>query len=343
MPNRDIVVIGASAGGIEALTTLAAGLPRGFPAAVFVVLHMPAESPGILPDILTRAGVLPALNVHDGEIFRPGHIYVALPDHHLLVEPDGHVRVTRGPKENRFRPAVDPLFRSAVRAFGPRVIGVILTGGLDDGTAGIWAVKRQGGTAVVQDPADAAVPSMPANALKHVRVDYCVPLSEIAPLLARLTGTPAEGEGAYPVSEQMEIEVKIAGEEKAIDVGVMKLGAMSPFTCPECHGSLLEMKEEDLLRFRCHTGHAFTVNSLLADLTENVEDSLWTTIRSIEESAMLMSHMAEHLESAGRGDAAALLLQKAREAQERSDLVRQAARRHEKFSQDKAREGAEES
>jgi two-component system chemotaxis response regulator CheB len=338
MPGKDIIVVGASAGGIEALKTLVSGLPRNFPATVFVVLHMSPQTPSVLPEILTRSGELSATHPRDNEEFRLGHIYVAPPDRHLLLEKDGRILITRGPKENRFRPAVDPLFRSAARAFGTRVIGIVLSGGLDDGTVGLLAIKQRGGIAVVQDPQDAITPSMPLNAMRYVAVDYCLPVAEIAPLLVRLTGERAVEEGEYPVSDELEIEVKIAREDNAESAGVLKLGTATLFTCPECHGTLLELKSKDPLRYRCHTGHAFTVNSLLAELTENVEDSLWTTIRAIEESAMLMKHMADHLGNGENAHAAELFLKKAEEAKQRAELVRQAVKNHEKLSEDKIEE-----
>ncbi|HWQ33354.1 MAG TPA: chemotaxis protein CheB [Blastocatellia bacterium] len=325
MPHRDIIVIGTSMGGIEALKTLVSGLPPDLPASILIVLHVSPESPGILPGILNRAGRLPASNATDREPVVPGRIYVAPPDRHLLVERD-LVRVTYGPKENRFRPAIDPLFRSAARAYGPRVIGVILTGLLDDGTAGLWAIKQRGGTAVVQDPLDALAPSMPRSALSHVKVDYCLPLREIASLLSRLVGTLAEAEGEYPVSEELRIEVSIAEENNAIEAGVLKMSSPSIFTCPECHGALLQISEGDRFRFRCHTGHAFSHESLLAELNGKIEDALWNAIRTIQESAMLMEHLARHLSQQHRAEAAAALAMGAHEAQRRADLVRQATR-----------------
>src|SRR4051812_19843881 len=288
MERKDIIVIGASSGGIDALKELFAALPRDLKASVFVVLHVAPYSLGILPEILERAGSMPASNAKDMEPIEPGRVYVAPPDFHLLVEPSGYVRVTRGPRENRFRPAVDPLFRSAAHAFGPRVVGVILTGWLDDGTAGLWAVKERGGTAVVQHPDDSYAPAMPLNAIKHVEVDHILPLNEIAPLLVRLTEAPAVEEGARPVSEEMEIEVKIAREDNALDSGILKWGEPSFYACPECHGVLLQLKEGDNLRFRCHTGHAYSVDSLLAEFTEKTEESLWSAIRALEEGVILM-------------------------------------------------------
>jgi len=319
---KDIIVIGASAGGLEALRALAAGLPPDLAASVFVVLHTSAESPGLLPNIIERAGPLPAVSPQDAERIRPGHIYVAPPDHHLIIEP-GVVRATRGPKENRFRPAIDPLFRSAAQVYGPRVVGVILTGYLDDGTAGLWAVKQLGGTAVVQDPADALVDSMPLSALRHVRVDYCLPLSEITPLLARLAGEEAEG-GAFEVPEETNIEVNIAKADHALEAGVMKLGEPSYFACPECHGVLLQLKEDDRVRFRCHTGHAYSLESLAAEIDESIEESLWSAIRAAEEKVLLMRHFAEHVRRGEEGRDAEEFLRAAEAAQRRADLVRQA-------------------
>jgi two-component system chemotaxis response regulator CheB len=323
VPIKDIIVIGASAGGIEALRTIVGGLPKDFPASIFVVLHTAPQSPGVMADILDRSGVLPATNAVDKERIQPGHIYVAPPDHHLVIEPN-RIRLTRGPKENRFRPAVDPLFRSAAQVYGPRVIGVILTGNLDDGSAGLRAVKQLGGTAVVQNPEDAFAPSMPRSALRQVKADYRLPSSEIASLLMRLTSIPIEEEGAYEVPEAMNIEVRIAKEDTALDVGVLKLGEPSNYACPECHGVLLKLKDGGRARFRCHTGHAYSVDSLMAEISENVEDSLWNAIRSIEESLLLMSHLAQHPNEADDGENGETFARKAQEAQQRAELVRQA-------------------
>ncbi|HEY0404161.1 MAG TPA: chemotaxis protein CheB [Pyrinomonadaceae bacterium] len=334
MPTKDIIVVGASAGGIEALKTIAGGLPKDFPASVFIVLHTAPQSPGILADILDRAGALPASNAVDRERIQPGRIYVAPPDQHLIIEPN-RIRLTRGPKENRFRPAVDPLFRSAAQVYGPRAIGVILTGNLDDGTAGLWAVKQLGGTAIVQDPQEALAPSMPRSAMRQLRVDHCLPVAEIAPLLVRLTSTPIEEEGRHEVPKKMEIEVSIAKEDVALDAGVLKLGEPSNYACPECHGVLLQLNEEKRIRFRCHTGHAYSVDSLLAEITEGVEDSLWNAIRSIEESVLLLRHMAEHLAEGDNGNTAERFRTQAQEAERRADLVRQAVLAQEQLSKAK--------
>jgi two-component system chemotaxis response regulator CheB len=233
MPNHDVIVIGASAGGVEALRTIASGLPADLPATILVVLHMSREGSGLLAPLIDRAGPLRAVQPSDGDRLEKGRIVVARPDHHLVLQ-DGHVRVMRGPKENRARPAVDPLFRSAALAYGPRVVGVVLTGSLDDGAAGLAAIKRRGGLAVVQDPRDALFPSMPRSALHAVRADHVVPVSEMAALLARAAASPA-GSGPGPDDETLRVEVAMsAGEPEDID----KLGAQSPYSCPECGGVL---------------------------------------------------------------------------------------------------------
>ncbi len=305
------------------MQVLAAALPADLPASIFVVLHTAAYSENILPHLLERAGPLPASNARDWEEIKPGHIYVAPADYHLVLEPSGYTRITRGPKENRFRPAVDPLFRSAAAAFGPRVIGIVLTGWLDDGTAGLWAIKERGGTAIVQRPEDALASSMPMNALKHVEVNHCVALKEIAPLLVRLTSAVSNEKAATPVPEAMELEVKIAKEDKALQRGITEWGDPSLYACPECHGVLLQLQEGSNLRFRCHTGHAYSLETLLSEFHEQTEATLWGALRSLEESILLMRGMASHLTKHQQDSAAALLVKKAADAQARADRVRQ--------------------
>jgi two-component system chemotaxis response regulator CheB len=291
MPGHDIIVIGGSAGGVEALRELTRGLPPDLPAAVFAVLHVTPAAPSALPEILSRNSALPARHAVDGEAIEYGRVYVAPPDHHLLVESE-RVRVVRGPKENRVRPAADPLFRSAAKFYGPRVVGVVLTGALDDGTAGLAAIKRRGGVAVVQDPEEALYSGMPRSALENVAVDHCLPLAGIAPLLGRLAMAPAQEAAAYPVSEFLEVETRIARNEEADMEDVGKLGTPSAFTCPECKGALWELNDGELLRFRCHVGHAFSIESLAADQTEQLESALWAALQSLEQNAALLRRMA---------------------------------------------------
>jgi two-component system chemotaxis response regulator CheB len=331
MPGHDIIVIGASVGGVEALSTIVGGLSADLPASVFVVLHISPRGPSMLPGILQNAGRLPVAHGDDGEPIVPGRIYVARPDYHLMVE-SGRVRVTRGPKENSSRPALDPLFRSAARAYGPRVVGVVLTGNLDDGAAGLWAIKVRGGTAIVQEPEEARAPSMPLSALRHTQVDYCLRLAEIPPILARLAASPAAEADRFPVPQWLDVETKIALEAKALDVGLAKLGEPSLFTCPECHGMLLRLRHGGPMRYRCHTGHAFTAASLLADLSESVEDSLWNAVRSIEESSLLMQHIAVHVGEAGDAHLAEEYRRRAEEAARRAEVVRRVVLQHKTVS-----------
>lgn len=337
MLKPDIIVIGASAGGLTAFETLVSQLPSNFPAAVFIVWHISPDYPSILPEILAKSTSLRVKHASGKEPIRPGHIYVAPPDRHLLVE-WGNVRLSRGPKENRFRPAIDVLFRSAAHSYGERVIGVVLSGSLDDGAAGLYAIKERGGIAVVQEPSDALHSSMPKAALQAVDVDYCVPIIEMGALLAHLVNKAIPVQEVNPVSKKMDIEVGIAREDNGLDMGIMKLGEFSPYTCPECHGVLLQLKEGSLLRFRCHTGHAYSLNTLLAEVTQSIEESLWDGIRMMEASEMLMLHTAKHLREMNEHEAADLLLQKAEEAKQRTNLVRQAVMSNEILSQDNLNE-----
>ena len=326
MQTHDVIVIGCSAGGVRALTRFVKELPQDLNAAIFIASHISPHQRSVLPELLSRAGMLKASHAVNGEEIKPGKIYVAPPDHHLLVEA-ARVRLTRGPKENRFRPAIDPLFRSAAQVFGARVIGVVLSGALDDGTAGLWAVKDRGGIAVVQDPSEAEQPSMPESALNNVAVDYCKPISDIARLLVTLTREPVSQKGGTDVSKELEIETKIALEHDAACLDVAQLGELSEFTCPECHGVLVRIKDGKLERFRCHTGHAFSTGSLLAELTEYVEDSLWNGIRAVEERIRLLKHLAQHAADVSQLQLAESIACEIEDAQRRADLARQAAMR----------------
>jgi two-component system chemotaxis response regulator CheB len=292
MHQRDLIVIGASAGGLEALKVLVAGLPATLPAALLVVVHTSPQSPQVLAHILAQAGPLPAAYATEGRVIEPGHIYVAPPDYHLLVE-QGQLRVTRGPKENRFRPAIDPLFRSAAYSYGPRVIGIILSGMLDDGTVGLWAIKNRGGVTLVQEPSEALYAAMPQSALQQVAVDYRLRVREMGPLLARLVTEPLLSEGETAMDKTLEIENQLALGAPAVPSGVLSLGTPSLYTCPECHGVLLQVPGGPVVRFRCHTGHAYTLASLLAEVSEAVEQTLWNAVRIMEEQLFLLRQVAQ--------------------------------------------------
>ena len=324
MPNRDIIVMGASAGGLSAFNRIIKHLPEQLNAAVFIVWHVSPYSTSILPEILNRAGKLKAKHPADGESIEKGNIYIAPPDHHLLLEL-GRIRLTKGPKENRFRPAIDPLFRSAAYSYGSRVVGVVLSGALDDGTAGLWAIKDRGGIAVVQDPAEAEQRSMPASALANVQVDHCLPVSEIPPLLVTLTQQEVGEQSRAPMSNDLEMETKIALGADSADLDVRQLGEISEFTCPDCHGSLIQIANGKLQRFRCHTGHSFGSVSLLADLTDSVEQSVWTAIRAVEERIRLLKHLAQHASDLEQTEALSTLDRELQENERRADLLRRAA------------------
>jgi two-component system, chemotaxis family, protein-glutamate methylesterase/glutaminase len=321
---KHVIVIGASAGGIEALRAIAGELSPALAAPILVVVHLSPHGPSVLDQILRRAGPLPATTPRDGDRLEPAHIYVAPPDCHLVIEP-GVARVTKGPRENRFRPAIDPLFRSAAQVYGPAAIGVVLTGALDDGTAGLWAIKQLGGTAIVQDPTDAMFADMPNNAIAHVRVDHIVPLDSVASLLGRLTHDPISQSVGTTDTTTLEIEMDIAKDRNAFEAGVERLGEPSAFACPDCHGVLLELGEGGRLRFRCHTGHAYSLESLISGASDGIDHALWTAIRALEEGALLMERAAQHIEASHGGDGAALCRSQADESRRHSATLRELA------------------
>jgi len=279
VPHRDIVVLGASAGGVELLLELVPELPAGFPASLFVVIHTPPGHASQMPELLTARGPLQAVHPLHGDPIAPGRIYLAPPDSHLLVRP-GHVEVVRGPRENGHRPAVDPLFRTASWAYGPRVVGVILSGHQDCGTAGMMSVKARGGIAVVQDPATAAAGEMPASVLRRVDVDHVVHPLELPGLLVRLASERVPEQ--EPAAPPRGIE-KLEGQ---------RLGAPAPLVCPTCQGVLTEAHVGDFEQYRCHVGHAFTLDALAHEQSESVERALWAAVRSLEESATLSRRLA---------------------------------------------------
>ncbi|MBD2077222.1 chemotaxis protein CheB [Phormidium sp. FACHB-592] len=299
MPGHDIIVIGTSAGGLKALGTILGALPPNLDATLFIVRHLAADQPSILPQILADVGSLPVSHPTDGEAIQTGHIYVAPPDYHLLVN-QGSMRVVRGPQENRFRPAIDALFRSAARAYGARVVGVVLTGYLDDGTVGLQAIKQRGGVAIVQDPNEAEYPSMTKSALRYVKVDHCLPLAEISDRLVQLSHTPTAEAEIHPMSDALDIEAKIAEQQmntQELLEHVEAIGTRTTYTCPECNGSIWQIGQDELLRFRCHIGHSFTANVFLAEQTQNVENALWTAVRVMEEKVTFSRQMAEQMKN----------------------------------------------
>jgi two-component system chemotaxis response regulator CheB len=293
LANCDIIAIGGSAGAVEGMQELARSFPADINAAIFIVLHIPPDFPSLLPQILGRAGALPVRHAQDGEPIRRGQILVAPPDRHLTIE-DGTVRVARGPRENRHRPAIDPLFRTAARVFNSRVIGVILSGHLDDGAAGLRAIRSNGGIGVVQDPDEAQAPQMPQSALQYGGADYVLRLAEMGPQLTALVnncGRPkmkAKGKTSKGKNAKNEVEANL--EVSRPDEGH---GVPSAFACPDCGGVLWEIQNGNLVRFRCRVGHGFTMASLAEEQSDGVEDALWAAMRALEEKAALVTRISD--------------------------------------------------
>jgi two-component system chemotaxis response regulator CheB len=285
MARRDLVVVGASAGGVEALRQLAGDLPADFPAAVLIVLHLPSSAFSALPSILNRVGPLPAHTARDGMALEGGTVLVAPPDHHLLLH-GSRVVLGRGPKENGHRPAIDPLFRSAARWHGSRVIGVVLSGALDDGAAGLWTIADRRGAAVVQEPETALYDSMPRAALNAVPDAHVVPIGELAKVLVELCNEEIEAP-VHPVAPDLATEAAIAALEEAAFADPDRPGRPAAMTCPDCNGAMFEFDEGDLVRYRCRVGHAWSAESLLLQQVEAAETALWAAIRALEEKAAL--------------------------------------------------------
>jgi two-component system, chemotaxis family, protein-glutamate methylesterase/glutaminase len=300
MPERDIVVMGASAGGVEALRETVRGLRPDIRASFFIVLHFPPFQKSHLPGILSRVGPLPAVHPNNGDVIQLRHIYVAPPDRHLLVR-DGRIELWRGPKENYTRPAINPLFKSAAETYGPRVIGVILTGLLDDGTAGLIEIKRRGGIGVVQDPDEAMFSSMPISALKRDHVDYSVKLSEMAKLLSTLIRD---------------------SEFRQIAGGSMNPGdryTPTDLTCPECRGPLSERQDGALTELRCRVGHIYSLESVTAAHVETQERTLWSAVVTLEEGAELFRKTAAQSEGSQSGR----LINQAKTREANAKLIRE--------------------
>jgi two-component system, chemotaxis family, protein-glutamate methylesterase/glutaminase len=316
-----IVVIGASAGGVDALRRLVRDLPADFPAPVCVVLHIPPDSPSLLAQILNREGTIPAKTAEHGERYQPRMMYVAPPDRHLLVARDGTLHLSRGPRENRSRPAVDPLFRSAAVAAGPAVIAVVLTGSLDDGTAGLFAVKKRRGIAVVQDPADAMYPSMPQSALTHVEVDHLAPIAGMGQLLSRLVYEPIP-DFTPPADRDMDLEARMADLEQDALATDDRPGEPSPYSCPDCGGVLWEIQEEQYVRYRCRVGHAFSPEAMLSAQDDVLEEALWSAMKTLEESARLSHRLAATERQRGHDWLVERFEEKEREARARVEVIR---------------------
>src|SRR6185369_5843690 len=321
MPTRDIVVVGGSAGSGAALKQLMSDLPADFPASLFIATHVPRESPGYLVDVLSRLSSIPIAQAVDGQPIERGRAYVAVPDRHLLVI-DGTVRLGDGPRENMTRPAIDPLFRSAALSYGSRTVGVLLSGMLNDGASGLRAIKDCGGTAVVQHPLDAEADQMPLAALEVVNADEVAPASDLAQVLTEIVC----GEAGEAVScpENVALEVDIASGARLGSEALRTIADPSALSCPDCGGVLSEIRDQQPLRFRCQTGHAYTAE-VVAERTEEVDHAMRVALRIMEERVTLVGRMAEDARRTGRGAVAELYETRAQEYSHYATVLRQAA------------------
>jgi len=318
-----VIVIGASAGGVSSLSQLVRELPTDLEAAVAIALHVPSDSRSVLPQILTRERTLEAIHPKDGEPLRHRQIYVAPPGRHLLVK-RRLVRVVNGPNENGHRPAVDPLFRTAARAHGRRAIGVVLSGSMDDGTAGLGMIKACGGAALVQDPADAMFPGMPQSAIENVDVDFVgTPAALAHELVRRTMALDSEQNGAEPDDECAD-ELDVVEMDSGTPDPEHWAAEPSPFTCPECHGTLFERKDGTIMRYRCRTGHAYSPDALVAAQTQGVETAMWIALRALEENAALLHRLAERAGGRKQKRTAERFLSQAHAVELRARIIRDA-------------------
>ncbi|QIO33424.1 chemotaxis protein CheB [Bradyrhizobium sp. 1(2017)] len=319
MSNRDIIVIGGSAGATQPLKQILGGLPADLPAAIFIVLHIPAQGIGILSTVASSAGPLPVRQAENGMKIEPGRVYLAAPDHHLLLAED-RVFLGRGPRENMVRPAIDALFRSAALHHGPRVIGVLLSGLLSDGAAGLNAIKRCGGMTVVQDPTEAISDEMPRRAMEATTIDLCVRGASIGDVLSELVREQAGA--VLPIPPEIRLEVEIAAGDR---IGSDKLVSMADpvaLTCPGCGGVMSQVKESRPLRFRCQVGHAYTADALAKEQEGRVDEALRVALRIIEERAELVHRMASDGRRSGRAAVAEMYEARAAEYREYADMIR---------------------
>ncbi|WP_210465883.1 chemotaxis protein CheB [Rufibacter roseolus] len=323
LPRHDIIVIGTSAGGMNALCALLEQLPTDLPASVFIVQHLSRNSNAeVLVNRLNKTSGLECFVAQNEQVIETGKVYFVPQDNHMLLQ-KGRILVTKGPRENLFRPAIDPLFRSAAAAYGPRVIGIVLTGMLQDGTVGMEMIKRSGGITMVQKPEDAEYPDMPQSVLNEIEVDYVVPVSAMGELLQELVFVPASSSAEVP--EDITYEASIA-ERLMVDTGEIEdtelMGPRSPYSCPTCGGALWEVNQGHVKHFRCHAGHAFTPEAFLNANVESIEETLWIALRMLEERRTLLNAMAEQDRRKGHSHWAETQQERAQELKEHIARIR---------------------
>ena len=324
MANRDIIVIGGSSGATNPLKAILGSLPAELPAAVFVILHIPARSTGILATVASAAGPLAVVQAEDRMPIAPGTVYIAAPDRHMLLG-DGVIRLGRGPRENMSRPAIDPLFRSAALCCGPRTVGAVLTGTLRDGAAGLSALKQCGGITVVQDPGDAPYSEMPAMALARSHPDHIVGLAGMPALLESLVRLPAGG--PVPVPGNLEYEVNVASNGQTGMSEMDRIGRRSVLACPDCHGVMWEIEDGDLVRYRCHEGHAYSAEIMSLALDDNLRRAFASALRALEERVALARKLEQQATATGRALSARSWADKAREFEDEARIIRNSIRR----------------
>jgi two-component system chemotaxis response regulator CheB len=329
MGNRDILAIGTSAGGVEALLYLAENLQADFPASLLLTIHLPSHSRSSLDSLLSSRGALPAQFARDGETLRKSRIYIAPPDRHLLVDGD-RLSLGEGPRENNARPAIDPMLRSAAVCCGSRAVGAVLTGTLGDGASGLWTVHRAGGITVVQDPSDAAFSEMPLTALNRAKPDHVVPLQDMPALLSSLAHEPAGPAKPLPRSIQYEVEIARTGRSSMNEMD--EFGRRSVLACPDCGGVMWEIDEGDLSRFRCHVGHTYTAELMSLALDENLRRALASAVRALEERAALARKLYNQAKSSGHNLLAGNWAAKVKEFERELDIIRTSTRRMDRFA-----------
>ena len=328
---RNIIAIGGLAGSTQALRDLFSNLPAELPAILLVATHFPGSDYDHLPSVLRRSGSFPVKTAEDGEPIRLGQAYVAVADRHLLVR-NGRVRLVRGPTENRFRPAIDPLFRSVAVEFGPRAVGIVLSGALNDGTSGLRAIKRCGGVAIVQDPDDALHPSMPRSAQRHVNFDHILPARAIGSILAELSEQEVNLQAAPPVPQDIKIELAMTEQTMNGIEGNKELGRGTMFTCPDCGCVLSEIEHDDLQRYRCHVGHSYTAEAMMISQSESLEHSLWAAIAALQQRAKLCESLLERARASKLTHTIRDLERQIRESYKHAAVLRRMVLRGQEFS-----------